>query len=283
VFITGESGVGKENIARIIHEKSPRSKRDFTAINCASIPENLVESELFGHIKGSFTGADRDNPGLFVNAHMGTLFLDEVAELSLAVQAKLLRVIQEMEVRPVGGKKPVAIDVRIICATHRNIQEMIEEGKFRSDLFYRLNVIPINVKPLRERPEDLKQLINYFVTKMKSRFKLDKSLSQNAMNFLIQYNYPGNVRELQNLLERAFIFCTGDKIETTDFNLQPSNAAPQKSFFKLGATLPTLEQVEMAYIKEVLGNNQSKKKAAEILGIGRKTLFRKEISAKQSV
>lgn len=283
VFITGESGVGKENIARLIHQKSPRGNRDFTAINCASIPENLVESELFGHVKGAFTSADRDNPGLFVNAHMGTLFLDEVAELSLSVQAKLLRVLQEMEVRPVGGKKSVPVDVRVICATHRNIHQMIQDEAFRSDLFYRLNVIPINIKPLRERPEDLKQLISHFMQKMSSRFKIQKSLSDQALQFLKQYHYPGNVRELQNLIERAFILSTNNSIEVSDFNLQPSTPIASSTFFKLGPIMPTLEQVEMAYIKEVLDHNQSKKKAAEILGIGRKTLFRKELTAKQSV
>lgn len=275
VLITGESGVGKERVARALHERSARSGAEFVAVNCASLPENLIESELFGYVKGAFTGADRDTPGLFAAAHKGTIFLDEIGELPPHLQAKLLRVLQEKEIRPVGGKKSTKVDVRIICATHRNLEEQVREGKFREDLYFRLNVIPIHIPPLRERVEDLRILIPYFVQKLNDKWDLSKSLNEDAWSFLESYHYPGNVRELENMLERAYILSTGKIISKDDFTVtKPSKQ--NESIFNLNSHLPSLKEVELSYIREIMRRSQTKEQAAEVLGIGRKTLYRKE-------
>ncbi len=214
VLVTGESGTGKEVIARAIHAQSPRREAPFVAVNCGAIPENLLESELFGHVKGAFTGADRAHRGLFAEADQGTLFLDEIAELPVALQVKLLRAIQEEEIRPVGETKPQQVDVRVIAATARDLAREIAEGRFREDLFYRLNVVRLEVPPLRERREDIPLLLDHFL----ARFRTDlgknvRRVSDEALDLLVSYDWPGNVRELENLVERAVILSDEEKIE----------------------------------------------------------------------
>src|SRR6185312_4112756 len=268
VLITGESGVGKEKVARAIHQRSARHDKEFVAVNCAALPDNLLESELFGHVRGAFTGAEKDSVGLFQMADQGTLFLDEIVELPLALQAKLLRVIQEKEVRPVGGKKSIKVDVRVICATHQDLQALVKAGQFREDLYYRINVIPIHIPPLRERQEDLQVLIPYFIKKLNDRWGLKKSINAASLEKLSQLSYPGNVRELENILERAYIFSTAPAIDICDFQQKTQN---EDSVGTL-----TLKEIELQYIRKVIAQTESKEAAAKILGIGRKTLYRKE-------
>jgi DNA-binding NtrC family response regulator len=275
VLITGESGVGKEKVARAIHNRSPRSKHEFVAINCAALPENLIESELFGHTKGSFTGADKDSPGLFVTADQGTLFLDEVGELPLLLQAKLLRVLQDKEVRPVGGKKAVRVDARVICATHRNLETLVREGRFREDLYFRLNVIPIHIPPLRERREDLNILIPHILDRLQERWGVRKALTPDAREYLNHHPFPGNVRQLENMLERAFILAPGPQITKEVLETKQLPQGP-KTLFQLTDHLPSLKEVELLYIQEILKRSSTKDQAAQVLGIGRKTLYRKE-------
>ncbi|MHC4342796.1 MAG: sigma-54 interaction domain-containing protein, partial [Planctomycetota bacterium] len=208
-----ESGTGKEVLARAVHAQSPRRGEAFVAVNCAAIPENLLESELFGHSKGAFTGADRSRRGLFVEANRGTLFLDEIGELPTALQAKLLRVLQEEEVRPVGESKPRSVDVRVIAATARDLENAVASGEFRDDLFYRLNVVRLEVPPLRERRKDIPLLVDHFFAR--SCATLGKSLhtvNDEALERLVAYHWPGNVRELENVIERAVILAAGDRI-----------------------------------------------------------------------
>jgi DNA-binding NtrC family response regulator len=275
VLITGESGVGKEKVARAIHNRSTRSKNEFVAINCAALPENLIESELFGHVKGAFTGADKDQPGLFVVADRGTIFLDEVAELPLLLQAKLLRVLQDKEVRPVGGKKTIPVDVRVICATHRNLESLVREGRFREDLYFRLNVIPIHIPPLRERREDLKLLISHVLERLQERWGVRKTLSSEAVEYLERHPFPGNVRQLENMLERAFILSPGQLITKEVLETKQLAQGP-KTLFQLSDHLPSLKEIELLYIQEILQRSSTKDQAAHVLGIGRKTLYRKE-------
>ena len=214
VLVTGESGTGKEVIARAIHSQSPRRNAPFVAINCGAIPENLLESELFGHVKGAFTGASRAKRGLFAEADQGTLFLDEIAELPSSLQVKLLRAIQEEEIRPVGETKSQDIDVRVIAATARNLESEIAEGRFREDLFYRLNVVRLEVPPLRERRQDVPLLVDHFLARLRSELgKNIRSVSDEALDLLVAYRWPGNVRELENMIERAMILTDGDSIE----------------------------------------------------------------------
>lgn len=216
VLVTGESGTGKEVIARAIHGQSPRRELPFVAVNCGAIPENLLESELFGHAKGAFTGASRARRGLFAEADQGTLFLDEIAELPPALQVKLLRAIQEEEIRPVGESKPISVDVRVIAATARNLENEIREGRFREDLFYRLNVVRLEVPPLRDRRADIPLLVDHFLRGF--RDELGKSagrVSDEALDLLVGYRWPGNVRELENMMERAMILSDGDAVEAS--------------------------------------------------------------------
>lgn len=276
VLITGESGVGKERVARSIHERSRRAKEEFIAVNCASLPENLIESELFGYVKGAFTGAEKDTPGLFMAANKGTLFLDEIGELPLHLQAKILRVLQEREIRPVGSKKSIKVDVRIICATHRNLQEMVAQRQFREDLYFRLNVIPIYIPPLRDRKKDLETLVPHVLSKLNVRWGLTKTVSEDAWKYLQNHSFPGNVRELENMLERAYIFSTGRVITAKDLNVAPPAPKDSANMFNLDGHFPTLKEIELSYIREILKRAQTKEEAADILGIGRKTLYRKE-------
>ena len=225
VYIAGESGTGKELVARLIHDKGPRVDQAFIAVNCGAIPADLMESEFFGHKKGSFTGANADKDGLFQAADGGTLFLDEVAELPLHMQVKLLRAIQEKAVRPVGAQHEVSVDVRVLSATHKDLAKLVQEGSFRQDLYYRLNVIELKVPPLRERGADIGQLAVHFLTELAKRNDRQVHLSDDAYRALDSYAFPGNVRELENILERALTLCDGDTIHAADLHLPGANAA----------------------------------------------------------
>jgi DNA-binding NtrC family response regulator len=277
VLIQGESGTGKELIARYIHELSSRAGRTFASINCGALPESLLESELFGHVKGSFTGAIKDKSGLFTAAAKGTFFLDEIGETTPATQVKLLRVLQQREVIPVGGTEPQPIDVRLIAATNRELEEEIRRGSFRTDLYYRLNVIALHLPTLRQRADDIPLLAEHFLIRIaEMRKEPPKMLSASTLDALVNYTWPGNVRELENALERAIILTPGAEI-------QPS-ALPERVTARVSEPLvadrvpsnPTLEAVERAYIMWVLqseGGNKSR--AAEALGIDPSTLYRK--------
>jgi two-component system response regulator PilR (NtrC family) len=277
VYIAGESGVGKELVARLIHEQGPRAGGPFVPVNCGAIPSELMESELFGHKKGSFTGAHADKEGLFQSANGGTLFLDEVAELPLHLQVKLLRVIQEKSVRPVGAQVEIPIDVRILSATHKNLARLVEEGRFRHDLYYRINVINLPVPPLRERREDVLAIAQSVLNRLAG--ELSESLpplSAAARQALQDYAFPGNVRELENILERAVALCEGEEISVADLSLPagqsgamglaPSTAAASRP---LGGALPSaLEQIERESIQRALeACRYNKTKAAAQLGI----------------
>ena len=224
VFIHGESGSGKELVANEIHNRSPRAKGAFIPVNCGAIPENLMESEFFGHKKGSFTGAVEDKKGLFQAAHRGTLFLDEVADLPLGMQVKLLRAIQEKAIKPVGGNEELPVDIRILSATHKDLEKAVEVGDFRQDLYYRLNVIKLDVPPLHERGGDIELLANFFLELIAERWALPKiNLSSAAMSMLNAYPFPGNVRELENILERASTLCENNVIQPDDLQLPDAN------------------------------------------------------------
>lgn len=231
VFISGESGSGKELVARMIHLQGPRREGPFIAVNCGAIPSELMESEFFGHKKGSFTGAVENKDGLFRSASGGTLFLDEVADLPLAMQVKLLRAIQEKAVRPVGDTKEVPVDIRLLSATHKNLPELVQEGSFRQDLFYRINVIELAVPPLRERQDDIPLLANHILERIAREYECPPaSLTSDAIARLQAYDFPGNVRELENVLERAFTLCDADQIDADDLHLgngvhQPASAS----------------------------------------------------------
>lgn len=277
VLITGESGTGKEMVARAIHNAGPRAGRPFIAINCTAIPENLLESELFGHAKGSFTGAIANKKGLFQEAEGGTIFLDEIGDMDSALQAKLLRVIQERKIKAVGENTYRNIDVRIIAATHKDLKAAIKEGLFREDLYYRLSVIPIVIPPLRHRPEDIPLLAEHFLRKYSAaNGSRVTGFTKAAMNKLMGLRWEGNVRELENVIERAVVLCQGDLIDADD--IPASDAANSESFFGSATTdFPTVENLEKRYIKLVLEKTGGRKdKAAQILGINRRTLYRKE-------
>ena len=272
VLITGESGTGKELVARAIHYNSSRASAPFVPINCGGIPEALLESELFGYVKGAFTGASETRAGFFQTAEGGTIFLDEISETSLSMQVKLLRVLQDKEVIMVGERRPQKVDVRIIAATNKDLQSLVNKGSFREDLYYRLNVITIDVPPLREREEDILLLVNHFAVKYaKESVKTTPRFSENALQVLKSYYWPGNVRELENIIQRLMIMSEGDIIDVPDL---PS----LMRFSALSGIGPhrTLAAVEAEYILSVLASvDKNKTKAAEILGIDRKTLREK--------
>jgi DNA-binding NtrC family response regulator len=275
ILILGESGTGKEVLAGHIVQNSPRALRPFVTVNCAAIPENLIEAELFGYKKGSFTGAYQDKKGRFMDADGGTLFLDEIGELPLAMQAKLLRVLQEGEVSPVGGSAQ-KVDVRIVAATNKNLRKMVEENTFREDLFYRLNVIPLTIPPLRQRPEDLHALILFFIAKYCRKNKRPNlSLSAEALRLMERYSWPGNVRELENAIERAVILCLGHQITVEDLPPELSGATEGRAGLHLSPGM-TLAEVEMTLIRTTLEKNHGDKaKTAEELGISLRTIYRK--------
>jgi DNA-binding NtrC family response regulator len=274
VLLGGESGVGKDLIARAIHEKSRRASGPFIKINSTAIPENLLESELFGFEKGAFTGANASKPGKFELADKGTLFLDEIGDVPPVTQVKLLRVLQEREFERLGGTKTVKVDVRLIAATNRDLREALEQGTFREDLYYRLNVVPIDIAPLRQRKEDIPDLVNLFISAFAGDSgKLVKSITPEAMQTLVNYHWPGNVRELQNIIERACALAKGTMLDTADIHL---DLRPAKTANGAGGFLPegmTLEHWEDEMIQEALRRaSGNKSQAARLLGLSRNAL-----------
>jgi DNA-binding NtrC family response regulator len=277
VLLQGESGTGKGVIARYIHQLSHRTHGPFVSINCGALPESLLESELFGHVKGSFTGAIKDKSGMFSSAERGSFFLDEIGETTPATQVKLLRVLQHREVIPVGATEPIAIDTRLIAATNRNLEEEIARGTFRSDLFYRLNVIAIEIPPLRERPEDIPLLAESFLSEIAiKRDEPKKKLSPEAAEQLQEYAWPGNVRELENAIERAVILAASGTISPAALPERVKRRKSESLVAERTISNPSLEAIERAYIMWVLrSENGNKSRAAEVLGIDASTLHRK--------
>ena len=297
VLLTGESGVGKEVFARYIHEQSPRASGPFVAINCAAIPDNLLEATLFGHEKGAFTGAQTAQAGKFEQAHGGTLLLDEISEMPLVLQAKLLRVLQEREVERVGGRKPIAVDIRVLATSNRNMAEEVQQGHFREDLFYRLNVFPLQIPSLRERPGDLVPLANHFLARQALREGRRVRLSTAAAAIIAAHPWPGNVRELENTMQRALILAPGDTVEPDHLLLSPvtgsnpppvaptpaiTSAAPVPTFAPPlpmepmaapAAASTNMKDLERQHILDTLAKvGGSRKKAVELLGISERTL-----------
>ena len=290
VLITGESGTGKELVAHAIHKKSPWADRPFVTVNCCALTETLLESELFGHLRGSFTGATANKKGLFEEANGGTIFLDEIGDIPLSLQVKLLRAIQEGEIKPVGSAETRSVDVRVVAATHRDLLAYVKDGKFREDLYYRLKVIPIEIPPLRERKQDLPDLIDYFVAKYSQKTgKMITGVSDEAMEFLLSYPWPGNIRELENAFGRATAMTSTTQLFPEDFPpeiTQYGNATDTKesapshsrssSSTHSESGQESLEDVEKRHILRTLESvNYNKSRAAEILGIDRVTLYRK--------
>ncbi|MGC8492095.1 MAG: sigma 54-interacting transcriptional regulator [Syntrophobacteraceae bacterium] len=287
VLITGETGVGKELVARAIHFTGARKTRPFVAINCGALTETLLESELFGHEKGSFTGAYRSKPGKFECAHKGTLFLDEIGEITPAMQVKLLRALQEKKVEKVGGTHPIDVDVRVISATNQNIKEKINDHDFRIDLFYRLNVIPIHVPPLRERPEDIPLLMKHFINMHNENLNRNiEEVAPRALKQLMDYDWPGNVRELENIVERAFITCDKHVIDQFPIPKQSEGlppSSPMDARMAVNADVPfsvararLLKNFERAYLQEALGQCEGNvTRTAQKTGINPRTLWRK--------
>jgi len=285
VMVTGESGTGKELVARAIHANSRRRDGNFVAVDCTSLVENLLESELFGHVKGSFTGAIQTKDGLFKVAEGGTLFLDEVANISPSIQAKLLRVLQQREIMPVGGTKPVPVDIRLVAASSRDLKEMVQQGLFREDLYFRLNIIPVDLPPLRERREDIPLLVQHFLHKYaEERGKEVRGLTGDALVALQEYHYPGNVRELENLIERAVVLAMADVITKNDLELFDSVVSPANGK-EIPANLDGLkeakrlireqaiEPIERAFVLQALERNQwNITRAAEDVGMQRPNL-----------
>jgi len=275
ILISGESGTGKELIAREIHYRSRRSNGPFVSINCGALPKDLLESNLFGHVKGSFTGAIRDQMGLFQVAEGGTFFLDEIGEMQPDTQVKLLRALQEREIIPVGGTKPIKTNIRLVAATNADLERDVREGKFRTDLFYRLNVIPLRLPPLRHRREDIPLLASHFLSRYPGPQGV-KRFGKDAMEAMIRFDWPGNVRELENLVERTVILCEGDVIECGDLPGKIIHGESRRGTLVIDKPDLTLEELEREYILSVLQyTSWQKKRASEILGINASTLYRK--------
>jgi DNA-binding NtrC family response regulator len=276
VLIRGESGTGKELIARAIHNLSPRANQPFVSVNCAAINENLLESELFGHEKGAFTGAHAEKKGLFEVANHGTLFLDEIGELDIGLQAKLLRALQEREIRRVGGTHPIKVDVRVVAATNRDLRAMVQDGRFRDDLYYRINVLSIDVPPLRERREDISVLIDYFLRKhTRNTSRLIRGLTPEARRLMLDYSWPGNVRQLESAIERAILLSEGDQITVEDLPLEVRQEAQpsSESVFKLPPEGISFEEVERDLILQAMERTDYNiTKAAKLLGLTFRTL-----------
>ncbi len=278
IMIQGESGTGKELIAREIHYSSRRSSGPFVSINCGAIPRDLLESNLFGHVKGSFTGAVRDSAGLFQVAEGGTFFLDEVGETPSATQVKLLRALQEREIIPVGGTQPIKIDCRLVAATNADLEKEVAEGRFRADLFYRLNVIPIKLPPLRQRRDDIPLLVDHFLRRY-AQNNPAKTVNPEAMELLMKYDWPGNVRELENVMERALILDEGGVIGPEDLPDKIRFGAAHRGSLIIDSPTLTLEELEKEYILKVLSfTHWQKKRASDLLGINASTLYRKLIA-----
>jgi two-component system response regulator HydG len=278
VLITGESGTGKELVARAVHNLSPHRDKPFIAVNCAAMPAPLLESELFGHVRGAFTDAKTSRSGLFVQAGSGTIFLDEIGEMPLEMQVKLLRVLQERRVRPVGGDEEVPIHARVVTATNRDLEVEVEERRFREDLFYRINVVAIPVPPLRERPGDILVLAQHFIRRAALRSKKEvRGISEHAARYLLGYDWPGNVRELENCMERAVALCKLDQITVDD--LPSKLLEDRKSKLVISAEpseLISLAEMERRYVRQVLNAvDGNKTRAAQILGIDRRSVYRR--------
>lgn len=284
VLVTGESGTGKELVARSIHLSSERRDRAFVAVNCGALTETLLESELFGHVKGSFTGAINEKPGLFEEASGGTIFLDEIGETSPSFQVRLLRVLQEQEIRRVGGNKTIKVDARVIAATNRDLQVMVKAGAFREDLYYRLGVVELAVPALRERREDIPALLDHFLAEFGAKDGQTYQLHPEARRVLEAYAWPGNVRELGNALENLTQLSRGHEINVDDLPAKIQADVLKKALRRPGAgeglpalieDWPTLDELERRYIQELLGRHREKQRIAEILGVDRTTLYRK--------
>ncbi len=281
VLITGESGTGKELVAREIHTRSGRADMPFVPVNCSAIPETLMESELFGYEKGAFTGAVAKREGKFKRANGGTIFLDEIADMAMSMQVKLLRVIQDKEVVSVGGDEPIKVDIRIISATNRDIEAMVEKGNFRDDLYYRLNVVPIHIPPLRERRDDITVLVDYIIEKLNKKLKKNVSgLSGSIMSKLMSYNFPGNIRELENMLERAYILAGNDRLRIEHFPILSSGNNEIEVFSKVKALKVISGEARKraeknAIDRALIETNWNRVKAAKLLEVDYKTLRRK--------
>jgi len=276
VLIRGDSGVGKERVARAIHKASPRAGEIFQAVNCAAINENLLESELFGHEKGSFTGAHVQKKGQFEIADRGTLFLDEIGDLGVAMQAKILRVLQEREIMRVGGTRPLKVDVRVIAATNRDLEAMVKDGRFREDLYYRLNIIPITIPPLRNRRDDIPPLVDAFIAKHSlGSNRPIRGLTASARNLIMNYAWPGNVRQLESAIERAILLCEGAEITVEDLPVEIRNeGTPSSAFnFKLPPEGIAFEELEKSLILQAMEQTSwNITRAAKLLGLSFRTL-----------
>src|SRR5580698_208804 len=270
VLIEGETGTGKELIAAMIHRNSKRAQQAFVPVDCGAIAPSLLESELFGTLRGAYTGADRDRMGVFEAAHSGTVFLDEIGDIDLGFQLKLLRFLQEREVRPLGSAKAKKVDVRVIAATNKDVQKMVEEGKFREDLWYRLNVVRLTVPPLCERPSDIPLLVHYFLKRYNERYKFETRLIDTGLKAMEEYSWPGNIRQLQHMVERLTILAPGGRIDSAAVRSAIEQMDSRES------SSETLADTEAEQIRRVLAaTNGNKSRAAKILGIERKTLYRK--------
>ncbi len=270
VLIEGETGTGKELIARMIHRNSRRAAQPFVPVDCGSIAPSLLESELFGTLKGAYTGADRDRMGVFEAAAGGTVFLDEIGDIDLGFQLKLLRFLQEREVRPLGSSRPKKVDVRVVAATNKDVQKLVDEGKFREDLWYRLNVVRLTVPPLCERPSDIPLLVHYFLKRYNERYKFETKLIDSGLKAMEEYSWPGNIRQLQHMVERLAILAPGGRIDGDAVR------AAIEQMDSRDSSSETLADTEAEQIRRVLAaTNGNKSRAAKILGIERKTLYRK--------
>lgn len=276
VLIRGESGVGKERVARAIQKASPRANEIFQAVNCAAINENLLESELFGHERGSFTGAHAQKKGQFEIADRGTLFLDEVGDLNVSMQAKILRALQEKEIMRVGGSKPLKVDVRVIAATNRDLEAMVRDGRFREDLYYRLNIIPIVIPPLRNRRDDIPTLVDFFVAKHSvGAHRTIRGLTASARNLIMSYSWPGNVRQLESAIERAILLCEGNEIDVEDLpvEIRQEGSSAAAFNFKLPPEGISFEEVERSLITQAMEQtNWNITRSAKLLGLSFRTL-----------
>jgi len=270
VLIEGETGTGKELIARMIHANSKRTQQPFVPVDCGAIAPSLLESELFGTLKGAYTGADRDRMGVFEAANTGTVFLDEIGDIDLGFQLKLLRFLQEREIRPLGSSRAKKVDVRVIAATNKDVQKLVDEGKFREDLWYRLNVVRLTVPPLCERASDIPLLVHYFLKRYNERYKLDTKLTDSGVKAMEEYSWPGNIRQLQHMMERLTILAPGGRID---------DAAVRQSIDQMDSrdhSSDSLADTEAEQIRRVMAaTNGNKSRAAKVLGIERKTLYRK--------
>jgi len=276
VMIRGDSGVGKERVARAIHKASPRASAVFQAVNCAAINENLIESELFGHEKGSFTGAHTQKKGQFETADQGTLFLDEIGDLNISMQAKILRALQEREIMRVGGTRPIKVDVRVIAATNRDLEAMVKDGRFREDLYYRLNIIPIMIPPLRNRRDDIPPLVDFFIAKHVARsHRPILGLTAGARNLIMSYAWPGNVRQLESAIERAILLCEGNELDVEDLpvEIRQEGTSAAAFNFKLPPEGISFDDVERSLITQAMEQtNWNITRAAKLLGLSFRTL-----------